>query len=98
MGEANPLARVFEVRKRMKELKTGNEAVVTLGLMAGLGRMPHIVQEQFFDLLLSRASAVMTNVPGPQWELRLAGARGAASDFLGAAIRQCRHGGFDPDL
>jgi len=74
VGEPNPLARVFEVRKRMKELKSSKEAVVTLGLMAGLGHAPRVVQDQFFDLLLSRATAVMTNVPGPQWELRLAGA------------------------
>jgi WS/DGAT/MGAT family acyltransferase len=73
VGEENPLARVFEVRKRMQELKTSKEAAVTLGLMAGLGHTPHMVQDQFFDLLLSRATAVMTNVPGPQWELRLAG-------------------------
>jgi WS/DGAT/MGAT family acyltransferase len=74
VGEANPLARVFEVRKRMKELKSSKEAVVTLGLMAGLGHAPRLVQDQLFDLILSRATAVMTNVPGPQWELRLAGA------------------------
>jgi WS/DGAT/MGAT family acyltransferase len=73
VGEANPLARVYEVRKRMNELKTSQEAVVTLGLMEALGHAPRLVQDQVFDMLLSRATAVMTNVPGPQWELRLAG-------------------------
>ena len=73
VGEANPLARVFEVRRRMQELKSSKEPVVTLGLMEGLGYTPKLVQEQMFDMLLSRATAVMTNVPGPQWELRLAG-------------------------
>ena len=42
--------------------------------MTGYVYVAGAVQDQFFDLLLSRATAVMTNVPGPQWELRLAGA------------------------
>ena len=63
-----------EVRRRMIALKTSNEAAVTLGLQAGLGYAPRLVQEQLYDLLLSRATAVMTNVPGPQWQLRMIGA------------------------
>ncbi|HTZ72041.1 MAG TPA: wax ester/triacylglycerol synthase family O-acyltransferase [Acetobacteraceae bacterium] len=74
VGEADGLARVREVRRRMDELKTSKEAATTLGLMAGLGYAPRVVQDQLFDLLLSRASAVMTNVPGPQWEMRIADA------------------------
>ena len=31
------------------------------------------MQDQLFDLLISRASAVMTNVPGPQKQIRIAG-------------------------
>ena len=58
----------------MEALKSGSEAKVTLGLFAAMGRAPKLVQDQLFDLLLSRASAVMTNVPGPQHELKLAGA------------------------
>ena len=46
---------------------------VTLGLFAGLGYAPKLVQDKLFDLLLSRATAVMTNVPGPQQPLYLAG-------------------------
>ena len=74
VGEADPLQRVHEVRRRMIALKTSNEAAVTLGLQAGLGYAPRLVQEQLYDLLLSRATAVMTNVPGPQCTLKMAGA------------------------
>jgi diacylglycerol O-acyltransferase len=74
VGEADASARTHEVRRRMEALKSGSEAKVTLGLFAALGRAPKLVQEQLFDLLLSRASAVMTNVPGPQHALKLAGA------------------------
>jgi len=73
VGEADAAARVREVQHRMIALKTGPEAMVTLGLFAGLGHTPQVVQDQLFDLLLSRATAVMTNVPGPQRALTLAG-------------------------
>jgi diacylglycerol O-acyltransferase len=36
---------------------------------------PHFVQEQVLDLLASKATAVMTNVPGPKSALYLAGAK-----------------------
>jgi diacylglycerol O-acyltransferase / wax synthase len=38
-----------------------------------LGYAPKVVQDMVFDLLLSRATVVMTNVPGPQQPLYLAG-------------------------
>jgi hypothetical protein len=44
-----------------------------LGLLSSLGYAPKLVQDTVFDLLLSRATAVMTNVPGPQQPLYLAG-------------------------
>ena len=57
----------------MEALKKSYEPEVTLGLFAALGYAPQIVQDKLFDLLLSRATAVMTNVPGPQQPLYLAG-------------------------
>ena len=73
LGIANPLARLYEVHQRMEALKQSKEPVVTLGLLAALGNAPQAVQDKILDLLLSRASAVMTNVPGPQQSLYLAG-------------------------
>jgi WS/DGAT/MGAT family acyltransferase len=73
VGFSSPLERVYEVRRRMEALKTSYEPVVTLGLFAGLGYAPKIVQDMLFDLLVSRATAVMTNVPGPQQPLYMAG-------------------------
>ena len=73
VGFASPLERLYEVRRRMDALKTSYEPAVTLGLFAALGYAPQIVQDRLFDLLLSRATAVMTNVPGPKKPLYLAG-------------------------
>jgi len=73
VGFENPLERLFEVRRRMEVLKKSYEPVTTLGLFAALGYAPKLVQDKLFDLLLSRATAVMTNVPGPQNPLYLAG-------------------------
>ena len=73
VGFESPIERLYEVRRRMEALKTSYEPKVTLGLFAGLGYTPQIVQDKLFDLLLSRATAVMTNVPGPRQRLYLAG-------------------------
>jgi diacylglycerol O-acyltransferase / wax synthase len=73
VGIASPLERLYEVRRRMEALKASYEPSVTLGLFAGLGYAPQVIQDKLFDLLLSRATAVMTNVPGPQRQLYLAG-------------------------
>ncbi len=73
VGFENPLERLFEVRRRMEVLKKSYEPATTLGLFAVLGYAPKLVQDKLFDLLLSRATAVMTNVPGPQNPLYLAG-------------------------
>ena len=75
VGFESPIERLYEVRRRMEALKTSYEPKVTLGLFAGLGYTPQIVQDKLFDLLLSRATAVMTNVPGPRQPLYLAGSQ-----------------------
>ena len=71
-GIENPLARLAEVHRRMKELKESLEPPVTLGLLMALGYVPQIVQDKLFNLLLSRVTAVMTNVPGPRHPLYMA--------------------------
>jgi hypothetical protein len=59
----------------MEALKTGYTAVVSMALLGAAGFAPRIVQTQALDFLARKASAVMTNVPGPQQALYLAGAR-----------------------
>jgi diacylglycerol O-acyltransferase / wax synthase len=73
VGIENPLERLMTVRQRMLALKTSYEPGVTLGLFGALGYLPKVVQDQLLDLLSSRATAVMTNVPGPAEPLSVAG-------------------------
>jgi hypothetical protein len=75
VGIANPLARLYEVHHRMKALKTSYQPLVAFGLLALAGRLPRVAQQEMLGLLASKATAVMTNVPGPQQPLFLAGAR-----------------------
>jgi hypothetical protein len=59
----------------MNELKSGRQATVAFGLLAALGMGPSALQKPALDLLSDKATTVLTNVPGPQQPLYLAGER-----------------------
>ena len=75
VGVENPLARLYATRERMAKLKGSYQAALTLSILGVVGMAPKFAQQQVLDLLASKASAVMTNVPGPQHTLYLAGAK-----------------------
>jgi WS/DGAT/MGAT family acyltransferase len=75
IGIRDPLERLYAVHAAMTQLKGSYQPLLTLGLMAALGRMPATVEAAAIDLLSTKASAVATNVPGPQQPLYLAGGR-----------------------
>lgn len=75
VGEANPLRRLERVAQCMRRLKGSRQAVVAYGLLAALGVAPQALQSLALDLFSRKASAVATNVPGPQQPLYLAGSR-----------------------
>src|SRR5581483_9106654 len=54
VGIKNPLDRLHEVHRRMEALKKSYEPAVTMGLLTALGNAPRAVQDQVFDILLSR--------------------------------------------
>jgi WS/DGAT/MGAT family acyltransferase len=75
VGTVNPLMRLQQVHDRMEALKTSYQPLVAYGILALAGVAPHAVQKQGLDLLANKATAVMTNVPGPQQPLYFAGRR-----------------------
>jgi WS/DGAT/MGAT family acyltransferase len=74
IGIEHPIERVLEVHKRMSELKGSYTAVLAMALLGMAGLAPRAVQKQVLDALARKATAVMTNVPGPQHQLYMAGA------------------------
>lgn len=75
VGIADPLDRLHEVQKRMEELKGSQEAVAAFGILKGIGMTPKDVQEEIVKMFGSKATAVLTNVPGPPMPLYLAGSK-----------------------
>lgn len=75
VGIENPLARLYATRDRMLALKGSLQAPLTLSILGAVGMAPKFAQSRILDMLASKATAVMTNVPGPQQPIYLAGAR-----------------------
>ena len=74
IGIENPVERLYAVRANMNALKGSFQPVLALGLLAAMGSGPKALQEVLLQALARNASSVMTNVPGPQEPLYLAGA------------------------
>jgi WS/DGAT/MGAT family acyltransferase len=81
VGMEHPLERLYEVRRRMRELKGSYQPVIALALLSAVGYGPRALQDQVTQFLSANASAVMTNVPGPQHALYLAGERICGMEF-----------------
>ena len=75
IGIENPVERLYAVRSNMRALKGSYQPMLALGILAAMGAGPKVLQEQLLRLLAKNATAVMTNVPGPQRPLYLAGSR-----------------------
>ncbi|KQZ67767.1 hypothetical protein ASD53_00070 [Lysobacter sp. Root559] len=73
VGEGNPIRRIERVAECMNNLKNSRQAIVAFGLLAALGMAPSQVQGLALELFSRKATAVATNVPGPQQPLYLAG-------------------------
>ena len=80
-GIEDPFARLYDVKRRMDALKNSYQAALSMGILGTVGFLPRAIQKQVLDMFSSKGSAVMTNVPGPQQALHMAGARLAQQMF-----------------
>ena len=71
---ADPVERLALVRTRMAQVKASPEAVANLALIDLVGRLPAWLERAVLRLYGMRGTLVMTNVPGPEYPLYLAGA------------------------
>lgn len=75
VGERHPLARLYAVHRDMEALKHSSQAIVAFWLLTAMGLLPGVVEQQAIELFTTKASAVISNVPGPRSPLYVAGAR-----------------------
>jgi WS/DGAT/MGAT family acyltransferase len=74
IGIANPVERVYAIRGRMDEIKGGYQPLLAFGALALAGLMIRPAHQAMMKLFARKATAVITNVPGPEKPLRLCGA------------------------
>ncbi len=65
--------RLGELKRRMDDIKRSPEGPVSYALLEAVGMTPPELESVLIDLFTSKATAVMTNVPGPRHTVYLAG-------------------------
>ena len=71
----DPILRLKEVRRRMDLIKRSPEPYVVFGTLSAFGFLPPQLSKQAAHFFASKASGVLTNVPGPREPLYFAGSR-----------------------
>ena len=74
VGEPTARARLDAMKRRMDAVKKSAEPMVVYAILQSIGRAPMWVHRQVVKMFSEKASAVMTNVPGPQEPLHILGA------------------------
>ena len=107
IGIRDPLERLFAVHAAMTQLKGSYQPLLTLGLMAALGRMPASVESAAIDLLSTQGDCRRDQRPGPPAAALSRRRPHRPPDLLGAAVRRhrprhqhpllCRAGAVRPD-
>jgi diacylglycerol O-acyltransferase / wax synthase len=73
VGHDDPIDRLCALKERMEEIKGSPEAMVAFGILNVIGAVPTEIEEQIVKMFGGKATAVMTNVPGPRQPIYLAG-------------------------
>jgi len=69
----DPVLRLKEVKRRMDQLKTSPDPYINFALLSAIGYLPPVLAKRVAALFGSKASGVLTNVPGPRQPLYFAG-------------------------
>ena len=78
IGIDNPVERVYAVRARMNQLKDSYQPLLAFAVLSVAGLLIKPVQDGILGMFSKKATAVMTNVPGPAVPLK----------FCGSTLRQ----------
>jgi len=79
VGIANPIERVYEVRRRMNALKGSTQPVLAFAVLAVAGLLLKGGQDALLNMFSRKTTGIMTNVPGPRDKFSL----------LDATVDQC---------
>ena len=73
VGILDPVRRLAELRRRATTLKRSMEPLVVYGILKAMGLSPYAIQKLVVRIFATKATAVMTNIPGPRQTIFLAG-------------------------
>jgi WS/DGAT/MGAT family acyltransferase len=73
VGIPDTQARLREVKVRMDAIKNSHEGPIAYGMLSAIGMTPPAVEDRLIGFFSDKASAVVTNVPGPRSEVYFAG-------------------------
>jgi WS/DGAT/MGAT family acyltransferase len=80
-GIANPIERLHAMHSGMEAIKRSLQPPMSLVALSAMGLLPAALQTSAVDLFSRKASAVVSNVPGPRAPLSLCGQRVAEMYF-----------------
>jgi WS/DGAT/MGAT family acyltransferase len=73
VGLMDPIERLREVKMRMDAIKDSHEGPIAYGMLSAIGMTPPAVEDRLISFFSGKASAVVTNVPGPREQVYFAG-------------------------
>jgi WS/DGAT/MGAT family acyltransferase len=73
VGSESRAVRLQEAKRRMDAIKHSHEGPISYGILSAIGATPPAVEDRLIGFFTQKASAVVTNVPGPREQVYVAG-------------------------